>query len=104
MRWTYIGGVLLLYGGWMMIGAISEHFPLRGLWNDALMILWLAMLLLIQTIPWARFARRIPGRHPLSSTALHALIASALAGGVASALSPALDAPFPAPPCEWQGR
>ncbi|MBW3656363.1 MAG: hypothetical protein KY444_09655, partial [Gemmatimonadetes bacterium] len=98
MNSSFIGGVLMLYFGWMLVGGASEWAPLADPWSAVLGVLWAMALAALQTVPWARFARRCRAARPLRSTALHAFVAHVGVGVMAVILLGMIDEGFPARP------
>lgn len=90
----FVAGVVLLHFAW---GAAVTAFAYARVpeWTTPIGAL---ALLAIQTIPWARFARRRPGTHPRRDTALHAAVAYACIGAIGTILLPLFEgAARPAP-------
>ncbi|HEY7769414.1 hypothetical protein [Longimicrobium sp.] len=98
MNSSFIGGVLLLYFGWMLVCGASQWAPLPEPWSGVLNMLWAAVLVVLQTVPWARFTRRCRAARPLQSTALHAFVAHVGVGAMAVILWDMIDKSFPARP------
>lgn len=98
MNTSVVGGVVILFAGWMLLGGAGEWLALPGPWNDRLNALWLLLLLPLHIIPWSQFARRNTGPRPLVSTAAHAFITHVVVGVIAVILWGMVDQVFPARP------